>query len=344
MSFSGSRQNGKLKITKGFGVVYPYGNEIRAYLESPFGSNVSDFYCNMQNQAKGITLAWENDEKNVKFVTLEYGEKSCEANKIVKLALDKNAKSYDLYNLLKDTEYEWQVSVGLENGEVLTAGAEFKTTELGPRFLNISQVYNTRDAGGWLTDDGKKTKCGLLYRGGELKFSLPKEADLVFQKLGIVVEIDLRGSVEENGYPTKSQISNARAVFVITDGYASAFSEKFTANFRKVFSLMANSQNYPMYVHCTGGADRTGTIIFLINALLGVSEDLLVKDYELTSFSIYGERSSVRGTTYGDMFRDFLFKLKSYEGENLSKKTENYMLSIGVTPQEISNIRSLFLD
>lgn len=39
-----------------------------------------------------------------------------------------------------------------------------------------------------------------------------------------------------------------------------------------------------VYFHCHGGSDRTGTLAFLIEALLGVSESDLSKDYELTSF------------------------------------------------------------
>jgi hypothetical protein len=116
-----------------------------------------------------------------------------------------------------------------------------------------------------------------------------------------------------------------------------------TENFRQVFSLMADKANYPMYVHCTGGADRTGTVIFLVNALLGVSEADLIKDFEFTSFSKYGERNSAAGTQYGDMFQEFLAKLKTYEGETLAEKTASYMLSIGVTEAEIESIRSIML-
>ena len=39
-----------------------------------------------------------------------------------------------------------------------------------------------------------------------------------------------------------------------------------------------------VFFHCAGGADRTGSLAFLIEALLGVSESDLSKDYELTTF------------------------------------------------------------
>ena len=40
----------------------------------------------------------------------------------------------------------------------------------------------------------------------------------------------------------------------------------------------------PVYFHCKTGADRTGTLAFLIESLLGVTETDKSIDFELTSF------------------------------------------------------------
>lgn len=48
--------------------------------------------------------------------------------------------------------------------------------------------------------------------------------------------------------------------------------------------------NYPIYFHCNTGANRTGSLAYFINGLLGVSYEDLVKDFKLTSFSVYGNR------------------------------------------------------
>ena len=105
-------------------------------------------------------------------------------------------------------------------------------------------------------------------------------------------------------------------------------------------AALADENRYPVYIHCTGGADRTGTLAFLINALLGVGEDDLIRDYETTTFSVYGERSR-SSAIY--KFADFYKQLKPYAGSTFAEKTENYMLSIGVTQTQINAIKSIML-
>ena len=95
-----------------------------------------------------------------------------------------------------------------------------------------------------------------------------------------------------------------------------------------------------MYMHCTGGADRTGTIVFLINALLGVEEKLLIQDYEFTSFSLYAMRNSKQGP-YAKMFQEFLQTVKSFDGAPLQEQTKNCLLSLGVTAEEIESMKAI---
>ena len=59
-----------------------------------------------------------------------------------------------------------------------------------------------------------------------------------------------------------------------------------------------------VYFHCHGGSDRTGTLAFLIEGLLGVSEEDLSKDYEVTYYSGSNrKRNSSTGWFYKPMIK-----------------------------------------
>ena len=77
---------------------------------------------------------------------------------------------------------------------------------------------------------------------------------------------------------------------------------------KRIFELLADESNYPIYYHCNAGADRTGTLTFLINGLLGVSYEDLTRDFEVTSFSVCGKRWRGAGTG-GDFAEDDLVML-----------------------------------
>lgn len=335
-----------IAITGGTGEVYPYIDEMKSFLKANGRVNIANYAYEIEYPAKAIRLEWEPLVDGITGYTLRYfpvgqGEKAEE------ISLSKNTRYYDLFNLFKNRDYTWSVTATLEDGTNYTEEATFHTTGIGPRVLRIRSVYNTRDAGGYVTESGQVTKQGMIIRGGTLPETLPEHAQKVFtETLSIRMELDLRGYTAESGFRTESPIEGARLEQIQVDGYSGAFDPDWTENYRQVFSLMANPDNYPMYVHCTAGADRTGTVIFLVNALLGVPEELLIQDYEMTSFSVHGVRSTYepKDGGFGSLMAFFQNRLNRQSGDTLAEKAESYMLSIGVTQEEIDSIRSIMLE
>jgi len=321
------------------GEVVPFVTNVRNYLEAS-NVDVADYAGVYSSVVEPVTLGWRCEGADVAGYVLSYGLKE-DFSDAKTLTFDRGTTEYKLENLYKGTTYHWQVRVDLTNGDSLMQKSSFQTTRLGPRVMTVDGVDNVRDVGGYESAFGGVTKQGLLYRGGELKDMTDKGHVFMVKTMGIQTEMDLRGSVAENNFPTESAIQGAAFLPIVTDGYMGAFNLK--ENYRLVFSEMAKEENYPMYAHCTGGADRTGTVMFLLNALLGVSKADLIRDYEFTSFSKYGVRSSKSGEWAEKYVQPFLEKLNTFEGETLAEKTENYMLSIGVTQTEIDAIRNIFL-
>jgi protein tyrosine/serine phosphatase len=159
------------------------------------------------------------------------------------------------------------------------------------------------------------------------------------QDLKIRTDIDLRGD-DEVCAPALDLKQVAYINFPI-QAYAHINEAVYQPDYRRLFHLLADRLRYPLIIHCWGGADRTGTVIFLLEALLGLEDELLMRDYELTSLSIWGERDHT-----SDEFQEFLEILKGfvYPGADLRKQIEGYLLSIGVNTDEITAIRSNLIE
>ena len=343
-----NKKNEELMITSPIGIQYPYVKEAKDYLEAK-DANVKDFFKFMKNPFSPIVVSWEYPSDTVTGFSVKIATKPDFSDAGV-IEIGAGGRSCELYNLLKSTGYFVKV-IAYSGKDILNeAETSFWTASMGPRVMNVDGIYNVRDLGGYTVHGGETTLQGLIYRGGALTpadiyDSLLTENGKRFmsEEMKIKTEIDLR-SPSEAGNLAESSIPGASLIYIPLGGYGDAFSDSSVGKqaYRALFSTLANENNYPIYYHCTGGADRTGTVSFLLNALLGVDEETLIKDYEFTSFSVYHMRNTTEGD-YAPLFKEFRDKLEAFEGDTLQKKTENYLLSIGVTEDEIYNIKAIML-
>ena len=95
----------------------------------------------------------------------------------------------------------------------------------------------------------------------------------------------------------------------------------------------------PIDFHCIAGQDRTGAVAFILNGLLGVSEEDLYLDWEVTGF--WNENA---GFNHKNRFDHLVNGFQKLKGENLHEKIENYVLSLGFTRADIEKFRSIMLE
>lgn len=284
-----------------------------------------------------VELEWQDDENRCYF-TLEISKNEDMSEADTRVV---RSNSYKLYNLETGKKYYWRVICCNDASEIGT----FTTKATLPRTLYIDGVTNVRDIGGYKALGGK-VKQGMVYRGGCLEDRTDRSRILTpegfeeFKRLGIKTDIDIRYEVEKERALTyeltKSYGMNRVAAPV--EHYAKIFTdEKVRASQADFIRLFADEANYPIYFHCWAGADRTGTIAFIIGALLGVDADTLSNDYEFTTLSPQGSRNAK-----SDTWQEFLQKLNEFEGDTLMQKAESFVVGyLGVdcdVPQRIRNI------
>jgi hypothetical protein len=157
----------------------------------------------------------------------------------------------------------------------------------------FENLLNFRDLGGRVTADGARIRRGLLYRSESVAYLSAADVSRLVHDLGLVTIIDLRGEKEvaRNGRgPLEHQpvrylnvpitdvtrgIDNAVRFYV---GMLTGRGNELAAMLRALLEPGA----LPAVVHCEAGCDRTGVVAALVLGLLGVPDDGIVADFELT--------------------------------------------------------------
>lgn len=272
-----------------------------------------------------------------------------------------------LANLFRSTDYKWKV-VSSEGKE---SKVESFTTGDYIRFLTCGKLFNVRDNGGWTTLEGRKIKQGLVYRGGEINehtfsnhsqnvFGDDDPAKKIFvDDFGIRVEIDLRAESEADGQNScymnveGQDASDPRFVeftrLNIGSYHSAVNSTSDQAKIKTIFEdYLAHADEKPVYYHCYGGADRTGTIGFLLGALLGMSYTDLIIDYEATTFS-NNLKEHDRDSDQYTHFPELISAIKAWpfydESKSLSEIIEIFLVSTCKVSQDaIDTIRDIMLE
>ncbi len=176
--------------------------------------------------------------------------------------------------------------------------------------LSLAGPVNFRDLGGYQTGDNRQVKKGLVFRSDHLS-RLTHEDQTTLQNLQFKVVCDLRtqreqqqapdilpqdGSirllslpVQANGFDPSTVMSRLQAgddAWLTMDFFVDLYRrylDDFGPVWGTVLRLISHSENLPLVFHCTGGKDRTGICAALLLATLGVPEDSILSDHDLSN-------------------------------------------------------------
>lgn len=248
--------------------------------------------------------------------------------------IDGSRTAYEFKHLFVNSDYYFRVTAYTTEGEKVSTG-HFQTANT-PRILSIDGISNVRDIGNWRTDSGKRIRQGLLYRGtaldgaNEQLYHLTNEGMIdMLTNLGIKTDMDLRGKSDTSMDALGSRVNHKYYPMVM---YLDIFTDNGKDAVHSIFTELANKDNYPIYMHCTYGRDRTGTVCYLLEAILGVSQGDCLKDYGLSNAEME------------DILQVQNVLISNYQGDSLKEKAENYLISCGINEYQLETIRNIFLE
>ena len=297
---------------------------------------------------KPLRLEWSGETNAVYILTI-----AADGGKDESFSITNRTDAY-VTNLELGRTYRWSVR---REGSDGSASASFTTEPEPPRLLRAGGVSNFRDLGGWRTADGKTVRENMIFRSAGLRASSKSKGSFLRRTvvLGgrrvtdeglatlrndfkIKTDLELRTPQETAGMTGTLLGTNVNwrcisfAAYDLIDNVV-----RGREPFAKVFEIFTKEENYPILMHCSGGRDRTGTLAFLLNGLLGVGEDDLCRDWEASVFSDPGMKF-----TSGRILR-LLDYLKAMPGDTLRERIESYAKGCGITDAEIAAFRAIML-
>lgn len=301
------------------GGVYSIENDkLKAYLDAVYENpyNPDDYsYTYMTNTLyqgntnktnrtdwpKPVPVSWSNPSSgNGTKVVYVYNDMAMNDLELSVPVSKASATSADVYNLIPGRTYYYKVTNGSDANPV--ASGTFATTgrrrmlKVGDSQYGKGYANNCRDFGGQVTANGtKRIKYGKMFRGSNMDKTSEEAKTFLSQYMKIGLDVDLRRDhhVEYwDGYQGDGNNILNDALGLGEDWHTNqsisswadlSSTTKMDDILTKIFRAVA--QDKGVYIHCMVGADRTGYVCMLLEAVLGISQGWCDVDYELTSFS-----------------------------------------------------------
>ena len=258
--------------------------------ESLYGGNQSQ--TNRLDWPKPVPVSWTNPASgNTGKTVLIYNDRERTEPELTIEVSNTSSTTEDVYNLIPGRVYYYSVM----NGDSEISRGAFKTTgrrrmiKVGDSPYGKQYANNCRDFGGQITRDGKMIKYGKIYRGSNMDKASNLQKAFLTGYMGVALDVDLRKNDSSNAGNGGNALYDALGLgeMHMAIPYSSwgdlSDAGKMSATLDGILDAVADDK--VVYIHCKVGADRTGYVCMLLEALLGLSQGSCDVDYELTSFS-----------------------------------------------------------
>lgn len=230
------------------------------------------------------------------------------------------------------------------------------------RTIQLSQIYNFRDLGGYINKQGKQVRWGKIYRSSSLAPALPIGISLrnfmvqdmaYLNNLGIRSLINLRTENQNFRFPCRYQTQNnynfplrGNPINIFFDRILSGemkrndviihlqdafyfILEQNPDYFSKVFEILLEESNYPVVLYCSTGTDRTGIVSALILCALDIPDDTVFSDFLLSNQKVDYESFLLNADIYPDYVQETITALYSAHTETINYVFEKIIKNYG---------------
>ena len=194
-----------------------------------------------------------------------------------------------IHNMIPGQTYYWEKS-----DDSTVYGYVTATSKNGTRWVDTGTIRNVRDLGGLpvtYTDSNSQTVTGTvaygrLFRGEKLNSAPATE----LTNLGITTEYNVGDEYSSDTHLTDYHLNQ---VIHYDFDYNSGDENNPNSNYMKAWTAVTNimtdvantNTTKNVFFHCRVGADRTGTVAYLLEGLLGVPDEMRYEEYALTNVS-----------------------------------------------------------
>jgi protein-tyrosine phosphatase len=234
------------------------------------------------------------------------------------------------------------------------------------RRISVPRCPNLRDVGGYRAAGGRATRWRTLLRSGSLR---PAGADAVSRLAGYGLRtvIDLRTAAEADRAPSPPGIAARAQLIPLLGPEVRGLPPGLEAVYRylieergdqvgSAISALARDGALPALVHCAAGKDRTGIVIGLVLAVLGVPDEIIAADYALSSGYLGAQAAAIVGDVQDragqdrqatadllasppGLILDVLARARAAAGT-----VDGYLLAHGVSAAELATLRASLTD
>lgn len=169
------------------------------------------------------------------------------------------------------------------------------------RYIEMDNVSNFRDLGGYITVEENQLKWGNIYRSGHLSNANLFDQDKI-KRLGIKTIIDLRAEKDSEIHPyfinlrkinipiescdfvsmkdiiLKENFTRSETISYMQNAYKELVEEN-KDKYAEMFDVLLDKNNYPILISSHLGKDRVGIASALLLYALGVPKYTIEEDY-----------------------------------------------------------------